>query len=75
METFSWETTLSVPIFASLFISVNSSREEFSSLVAIFFLKGRFHLIAWAGWMTTDFAFISTVFQSYQDNGQVIMKG
>ena len=27
------------------------------------------------GWMTCDFMSISTVFQSYQDDGQVIMKG
>ena len=26
-------------------------------------------------WMTCDFVSFSTVFQSYQDNGQVIMKG
>ena len=27
------------------------------------------------GWMTCDFMSFSTVFQSYQDNGQMIMKG
>ena len=26
------------------------------------------------GWMTCDFALFSTVFQSYQDDGQMIMK-
>ena len=27
------------------------------------------------GWMTCDFTSFSTVFQSYQDDGQMIMKG
>ena len=27
------------------------------------------------GWMTCEFTFFSTVFQSYQDVGQMIMKG
>ena len=27
------------------------------------------------GWMTYDFTFFSTVFQSYQDDGMMIMKG
>ena len=27
------------------------------------------------GWMTCDFTSFSTIFQSYQDNGQMIMKG
>ena len=26
------------------------------------------------GWMTYDFTFFSTVFQSYQDDGRLIMK-
>ena len=27
------------------------------------------------GWMTCDFTSLSTVFQSYQDDGWIIMKG
>ena len=27
------------------------------------------------GWMTCDFTSFSTVFQSYQDDGRIIMKG
>ena len=27
------------------------------------------------GWMTYDFIFFSTVFQSYQDKGRLVMKG
>ena len=27
------------------------------------------------GWMTSDFTYFSTVFQSYQDNEQMIMEG
>ena len=45
-------------------------------LVVVFgmmaFLHRRFRM---DGWMTCDFTSFSTVFQSYQDDGQMIMKG
>ena len=37
--------------------------------------SGRLNFGWMAGWMTCDFMSFSTVFQSYQDNGQLIMKG
>ena len=36
---------------------------------------GFMHLIKMDGWMTCDFTSFSTVFQSYQGDGRLIMKG
>ena len=33
------------------------------------------NILGMDGWMTCDFTFFSTVFQSYQDDGRLIMKG
>ena len=33
------------------------------------------HIVEMNGWMTCDFTSFSTVFQSYQDDGWLIMKG
>ena len=39
------------------------------------FQTREFILCQMDGWMTCDLTSSSTVFQSYQDNGQMIMKG
>ena len=46
----------------------------------VFFLKYCSHYcidsVKWMdGWMTCDFKPVSTVFQSYQEDGQIIMEG
>ena len=54
--------------------NVNSNPQVFVSHSFFFiWLKNAIHEID--GWMTCDFTSFSTVFQSYQDNGQMINKG
>ena len=38
-------------------------------------MSKEFQFVWLDGWMTCDFTSFSTVFQSYQDDGRVIMKG
>ena len=59
-----WKSAISIPDYCLVICFSKTANSDGSNTFGTI-----------AGWMTCDFTSFSTVFQSYQDDGRLIMKG